>query len=722
MKIYTLIPMLCLFMAAQSFAQPNNSDKKVFITNESTINSDGLEYSPAFLESGIVFISTKPTAKRYKIKDKRIDKNIMSIFQAEREDNGLLKKPEPFAIELLSTVHEGPVTFDRTADNIFFTRNNVKNGKLKKAKDGIVKLKIYSAERVGKEWKNIEELPFNDDNSNTVHPSISVEGDALYFASDRPGGVGGLDIYVAYQRGGVWSEPENLGPGINTDGDEVFPYIHADGTLYFASSGHAGFGGLDIFTATNVGGTWSSPVNLSTPFNSENDDFGFILDRDKKNGYLSSNRPGGLGNDDIYSFYVFDGLDDALGVKPVVVKTMTFLVSDLESGAMLDSARISYTDIDNLTFSNAINAIQQEQGVDGENLVLRLPMDNTSLSGLTDSFGKFPLSLEGGNYVVIIEKEGFESQQIIVNSESEEGEIFIALDKAKPIDETLADLGTGDPSDSSGNNENGMSDLGSEDGFDDGVGIENVDDAFPSTIREGTVFQLSNIYYNFNDASIRPDARIDLDALAAFLNNYPDIEIELASHTDSRGGTRYNRQLSQKRAESAVGYLIDRGVNTSRLRAVGYGESELRNRCSDGVNCSEVEHQYNRRTEVRITKMDQEINIRFTTDTSAPASASESSNNYGPTYESQSSNTSEPSYSSSSDSGAAFQVVAGVFKNYDNAEKRYNKLQSYGYAPEIVNGGDTYTILVGVYYSLQEAQGVVQTLKSDYEIRSFVKR
>jgi outer membrane protein OmpA-like peptidoglycan-associated protein len=318
---------------------------------------------------------------------------------------------------------------------------------------------------------------------------------------------------------------------------------------------------------------------------------------------------------------------------------------------------------------------------------------------------------------VIIEKEGYESQQIIVNSESEEGEIFIALDKAKPIDKTLADSGM----DNNGSNENGISDSGSEDGFDDGAGIENVDEAFPSTIREGTVFQLSNIYYNFNDASIRPDAKIDLDALAAFLNKYPDVEIELASHTDSRGGTRYNRVLSQKRAENAVQYLVDRGVGVNRLRAVGYGESELRNRCSDGVNCSEVEHQYNRRTEVKITKMDQEINIRFVTDTSGPDTNPANSNetvvsDYG---------TSSPGNegeSNASNSNSTFQVIAGVFKNYDNAEGRYNKLQSYGYAPEIINAGETYTILVGYYYTLQEAQTVVQTLKNNYQIRSFVKR
>ncbi len=715
MKNYTflfLVFSLLSFHAA--FAQPNTAEKKVFITNEATINSESLEYSPAFLEDGIVFISTKTAAKRYKIKDTRINKNIMSIFQAKREENGLLKKPEPFAIELLSTVHEGPLTFDRTAETMYFTRNNIKNGRKKRAKDGIVKLKIYTAEKIGDDWKNIEELPFNDDQSSAMHPSVSVEGDALYFASDREGGLGGMDIYVVYRKGGVWSEPENLGASINTESDEVFPHIHADGSLYFASSGHAGFGGLDIFSSINTNGTWASPVNLSTPFNSENDDFGFIIDRDKKNGYLSSNRNGGRGGDDIYSFYVFEGLDETLGTKvKEAPKTLTFLISDLESGAMVENVKISYTDIDNLTFSNAINAVSQGNE-STEDLILRMPMDVNAPSGLTDEFGTLPLTLDPGNYVVIIEKEGFEAQQIIVNTSNEEGEIFISMDK--PTDTALAgnDTGTVDPNNSTSGTDTGTNgfneDNNTYDGEDD-TSIENIDSAFPSTIREGTVFQLPNIYYNFNDASIRPDAKIDLDALASFLNSYTDIEIELSSHTDSRGGTRYNRQLSQKRANSAVSYLISRGVESNRLQPVGYGEEQLRNHCTDGRDCSEVEHQYNRRTEVKITRMNQEINIRFVTDESAPVTTSSRS----------SSNRSTRSSSTRKRSGN-FRVVAGVFKSYSNAESRNNKLLDLGYGSEIITNSDTHSIIVGEYSNLQEAMNTVQTLKSDYQIRSFVKR
>ena len=207
--------MFCLL--ATSVCGQETADKKVFITNESTINTEALEYSPAFYEDGIVFISSKVSSKKFKIKDKRINKNIMSIFNSKREESGLLQAPVPFAKELLSSVHEGPLTFDRIAERVFFTRNNFKNGKRKKAKDGVVKMKIYSAEKVRDKWTKVEELSFNLDESNTCHPAISVEGDALYFASDRPGGLGGMDIWVARREGNGWGSPVNLGPNVNTE-------------------------------------------------------------------------------------------------------------------------------------------------------------------------------------------------------------------------------------------------------------------------------------------------------------------------------------------------------------------------------------------------------------------------------------------------------------------------------------------------------------------------
>ena len=278
MKHINLLFFFSILFGQNIHAQLPDNSNDVFVTNELTINSDKLEFSPTFYEDGILFISTKPAGRKFKVKDSRIGKNIMSIYNSRRGEDGKLEKPEPFALELLSTVHEGPLTFDRTADNIFFTRNNSKNNRSVKASDGIVKLQVYTAQRNANVWENVQKLPFNDDNSNAAHPSISVENDLLFFASDRPGGIGGMDLYVSKKIGEEWGEPRNLGPNVNTELDDVFPFIHADGTLYFASGGHDSQGGLDLFSTTGgYGKPWEKATNLGTPFNSPQDDFGLII-------------------------------------------------------------------------------------------------------------------------------------------------------------------------------------------------------------------------------------------------------------------------------------------------------------------------------------------------------------------------------------------------------------------------------------------------------------
>ncbi len=705
-------------------AQETEEEKKVFINNEATINSDKLEYSPAFYEDGIVFISTKVSNKRFKMKDKRIGKNVMSIFQSKREENGLLLPPKPFSIELLSTVHEGPLTFDRTGETMFFTRNHTKDGRKIKAKDGITKMAIYQAENVADKWVNITLLPFNDKEYNTVHPSISVEGDILYFASNREGGAGGMDIWSVKKIGDEWSEPRNLGPSVNTESDEIFPFVHADGTLYFASNGHIGFGGLDLFFS-RPGVEWTPATNLGAPFNSENDDFGFIIDRDKKNGYFSSSRSGGYGADDIYSFYVSGNLDELFDEdnRPKVVRDFTLMVSDNISSEMIEGAAITYTNLDNLSITKAISggADQSVQIPDDEetDLLLRVPMEEMGMNGTTDFLGKFPVALSTGNYAFVIEKPGYQSRQILIDTENSEEEIFVSLDK----EIIMADNGTNGPNGTNGidgtNGTNGTTGntTGTNNSNDNGLnGNNNGSGGFTNTIREGSVFQLPNIYYNFNDASIRPDAKVDLDALASFLSQYPDVEIELSSHTDSRGGSRYNKRLSQKRAENSVAYLIRQGIYANRLVAVGYGEEVIRNHCTNGKECTEDEHQYNRRTEVKILRMNKAINIKFENDTSPP--------DYVDKADFASSGSSGSSSSSSTDTdydSGDYLVIAGVYANYENAEKKKGKLIDMGYAQTSIKSvGNYYHIVVNTFQDRDQALSLQTNLTSD-QIKSFLK-
>ena len=235
---------------------------------------------------------------------------------------------------------------------------------------------------------------------------------------------------------------------------------------------------------------------------------------------------------------------------------------------------------------------------------------------------------------------------------------------------------------------------------------ELINEVVSSTISEGTVFELPHIYYNFNDASIRPDAKIDLDALVDFMKQYPDMEIELASHTDSRGGTRYNNKLSQRRADNVVRYLMANGIARERMLPVGYGESRLRNHCTDGVRCLEVEHQYNRRTEVKITKIDRDINVRFINTTPEENLLTSSKGNI------------------LDELTGDFSVVAGVFRERANAEKRLRELEQSGvFSAEIVTFGNSnlHSVVVNRFDRMGDARAFSKDLKKNHGFRSFIK-
>ena len=711
------------------FSQIPEINNDVFVTNELTVNSEKLEFSPTFYEDGILFISTKPAGRRFKVTDRRINKNIMSIFNSRRTEDGKLGKPELFALELLSTVHEGPLTFDRTADNIYFTRNNSKNNRRVKASDGIVKLQIYTAQRNASVWENVQKLPFNDDNSNAAHPSISVENDLLFFASDRPGGIGGMDLYVSRKIGEEWGEPKNLGPTINTELDDVFPYIHADGTLYFASGGHTGMGGLDLYSSKGSGSDWEQAVNLGAPFNSDKDDFGLIIDRDKKNGYFSSDRGGGLGQDDIYSFFSIEGLQKNEEEVPDFEKQITLNVFDEATSAMLEGAKITYLKLDEATLGNAISDITSSNS--DTDLVLKLPVNDDNATGLTDVAGQFPITLNRGNYIIKVEKEGYASKQITINASNDVSEYNVPL--GLPVDPVVSS-GSGSGSDKPpvtsvvtvtgetgyyDNNGNYVVTSNANSGTTSGSGT-----TVSSTITEGTVIELPNIYYNFNEAGIRPDARKDLDALYDFLTKYSDIEVELSSHTDSRGGTRYNKRLSQKRAERAVAYLVNKGISKRRLVAKGYGESQLRNNCSDAVSCTETEHQYNRRTEVTITKMVQPITVKFINNdptyiSEAPSSVQNKKyRGSGRSSSSEVSSSQDPEYAPN----GSYNVIAGAYSTMKNAKKKLERVRVLGYNnADIQSSGSYYHVIVGTYENSSKATTTVKRLKGQ-SIRAYIKR
>lgn len=279
------------------------AQEPISINNESDINSAFQEYSPAFFSNGLVFVASNPSVNTAKKADSETGKSTTSIFFVRKGEKGNLQNPVAFAEELTTKYYDGPLSFSTDGNTIYFTRSHLKKGKPVKSKDGSVKLKIYSALRVNNKWVNITEMPFNSVDFDCAHPSVSQDGRRLYFASNRSDGFGGWDIYVSTLINGKWSDPINLGPKVNTAKNEVFPFIHPDGKVYFSSNGRQqGVGNLDIFYTLKTDTGWLKPHLLPEPVNSRSDDFGIIISNDKKSGYFSSNRASGKGDDDIFSF------------------------------------------------------------------------------------------------------------------------------------------------------------------------------------------------------------------------------------------------------------------------------------------------------------------------------------------------------------------------------------------------------------------------------------
>lgn len=748
----------------------------VTVKNETRINTDQLEFSPTFFEDGILFISSRENV--YKFVDRRMNRNTLGIFQSSRDGEGQLVTPVFFSNRINTKYHEGPMCLDMSGSDMFFTRSNYVNGKLGKSKDGWVNLKVLKASRKGDNWDDIRDLPFNGDDFNTCHPSLSPNGDRLYFASDRPDGFGGLDIYYVEKMGDDYGDPVNLGPEINSDRDEIFPFIHADGTLFFSSNGRAGAGGLDIFYSRQLStGSWKEAQNLGTPFNSAKDDFGFILDLETKNGYFSSDRTGGQGQDDIYSFYVPEGLNKLLADRDMAeaLKPMPFkvYVADNATGNELRGAFVSFLDLVEMNLNNMLTITDEDGNLirirsedpESNEMILQVDMAAMDIKGFTDQEGMFGTDLAASSYVVSVNADGYLPRQVVVDKDPALEEILILLDPLGDVVPfsgavldpryntpvagarvTVRDKETGEVVTTLYTDRNGQfnnylprdrdyiveiekDDLKTSrevstrdlaEGAEIAMAFDISDPKGRNPFAAGNVIQLPNIYYNYNDASIRPDAKPDLDALVTILKQFPNLQIELASHTDSRGTETYNKSLSQRRADNALRYLTGKGVARKRLKAVGYGESQLKNQCTDGVECSEEEHQLNRRTEFRIIgetdlqvtyAENQPLTVNGKTGTSVaePQSAgpARSAGPVPPTED-----------------GGAFQVVAGTFKVAANAERRLEELKALGFtgAQIMKTPAGMSAVLVGQYGSQGDAQAVVSQLETSSKIGAYVKR
>ncbi len=631
-------------------------DETIQVINAVNINTSELEFSPAFYQDGIVYVAQHKKGTL----DKQTGETYYELFFSELDANGFPGKRRLFSNNLNSKYYEGPVSFDDQGKTIYFTRSNMKNGVLQEGKKGITYLKVYEAKKGIIEWEEIIELSFNGENYGCMHPTLSKDGAKLFFASDMEGGFGGMDLWFVQRVGkDKWSTPINLGDDINTEKNEMFPFIHESGTLFFNSNGHKGFGGLDLFMVDINTSSWGEVLNLGPPFNTKSDDLSLILDSDGTKGYFASSRPGGSGKDDIYFFNAPKGIRGIKMTKPL---RHNLMVIDGQTKNPIPDAQVSTLElssdglIENKDFYNF--DLEPSPDEDGQ-LKLKLiekPKDEIDLPfELTNKFGVVPIELsKGKEYTIIVRKSGYFSRDIVYSTTRDflNREIKVELEPSNCLELNGEVLNSMTNTPVSGvsikvmnlcdkteeklvSNFNGkfstclpigcdFNIIGVKSGYSNGscevstsrirsrrsviaslelmpeLGIKSIDQ---QTIRAGTIIILDDIYYDFDKSHIREGAAKGLEALVKLMNKYPSMKIELGAHTDTRGKKNYNLKLSLDRAESAKSFLEKRGINPDRVSTIGFGEAYPRNACLDGVDCSEEEHQFNRRTEVRITEV-----------------------------------------------------------------------------------------------------------------------
>ncbi len=497
------------------------------------LNSKDADFSPAYARDdfGVVYFTSSRDDAMGNRTHGATGQNYTDIFESRIDKKG--KWSIPVAVEGLNSDFEDG-TPNLTADyrEIFFTRCEVG----KRERKGC---EIIHSDKKGDVWSEPKNLGLMPDSIIAAHPAISPDGLTLYFVSDIKGGFGGKDIYYVTREkpGSPWSKPVNAGPDINTGGDEEFPYVRNDGTLYFASDGHIGMGGLDIFKAkSQPDGSWTVQ-NMKAPVNSSADDFGIVFQNSTEAGIFSSTRKG-KGNDELYSFEM-----------PPLKFNITGLVKDEKTGAPVQGSVVQ------LIASDASN-LQAETGIGGDfRFVLKPAVD----------------------YIFLASKNGYlNGKERETTKGQEKSRDFMITILLTPIDKPI---------------------------------------------------ELPNIFYDYDKWDLRPESMVSLDKLVETLNDNPKITIELMSHTDARNTEEYNLVLSQKRAQSAVDYLVSKGIDLARLTAKGYGKStpkfvdaeiaahnpfmkvgqqlteEFINNLANNEQ-KEIAHQINRRTEFKVLRTD----------------------------------------------------------------------------------------------------------------------
>jgi outer membrane protein OmpA-like peptidoglycan-associated protein/tetratricopeptide (TPR) repeat protein len=518
-----------LYESQKDYLQVIKANSGRYTIADAGINSEYSDYGSSFCNNNLVFTSARDTGRVSKKVFKWTNQSFTNLYSSKINADGNLANPKLFSKIINSKFHESTPVFTKDGQTMYFTRNNYLDGKQGKDTKKVTLLKLYKATLNNGNWTNIVELPFNSNDYSVAHPALSVDENTLYFVSDMPGTFGQSDLFkVAIKLDGTYGKPENLGNTINTEGRETFPFVSGNNELYFASDGRPGLGGLDIFvTKIENNNTYSSILNVGSPINGSQDDFAFLINTKDSRGFFTSNRTGGVGYDDIYSFTETR--------KLLCEQVLSGILIDQETGAILANEKISVFD---------------------EHFELKQEIK-------TDDKGYYNAEVTcGKTYYIRAYKEGYETKEdkIIIGNTSGKTDFPLKLNKLlKPIK----------------------------------VGTDLT-----------KTLDIPIIYFDLDKSIIRKDATFDLAKILVVMQQFPKMKIDVRSYTDSRQTEQYNSKLSDKRVKSTIDWLIKNGIEKNRLTGKGYGESQLVNHCSDGVECTELEHQANRRSEFIIISID----------------------------------------------------------------------------------------------------------------------
>ncbi|WP_114491819.1 OmpA family protein [Candidatus Ulvibacter alkanivorans] len=481
--------------------------------NMEEINSKYSEFGGTVIGKDFYFSSARNTSRKKYGWD---EQPYLDIYKADIV-GGTVKNASLVDGEINTKYHEGNVAITADGKRMYFDRNDYFEGDYDKSSEGVNQINLYYAELINGEWQDIHSVDFNSDEYSTGHPALSPDGNTLYFVSDMPGGKGGSDIYkVSISADGSLGTPTRLSDVINTEGKEVFPYVDANGTLYFSSDGHLGIGLLDVFMAEANGNSFDTPVNMGVGVNSEDDDFAFKYDPNTKEGYVSSNRQGGKGSDDIYAIKENE--------KPCEV-TINVQVINEYTDEPIREARVDLYDM----FENRLSSRTADAS---GNAVLLAECDKKHI------IQAFMRDFEPG---------------VVEVSEANDTTLDITV-KLRPIE----------------------------------------------AIIEADRVVLDPIYFDLDKHNIKPQAAFELDKLVALMEKYPKMKIKVNSHTDNRASDAYNMDLSERRAQATVQYVISKGIDKDRISGEGMGENSPAVACGD--SCTEAQHQLNRRSEFIIVE------------------------------------------------------------------------------------------------------------------------